>query len=279
MNFFIDALFLLSCIIMIILIPVRIIILIKDFSTKNSYGGSMTIGNREVQEDCFLIKDKGSSLLMVLADGSGETYGGKIASRTAITTFDDIFSTTNVIENPSYFFKKTFTKANTEILNNLDNGQSGFASVAACLIYKNMLYYSVVGNVRVYVYRKGDLVLVSTGHTIGGLAKQEFISGKITRTEALNTLNNNRLYNYLGQDEFNDIELFDEPITLNPKDIIIAMTDGLYDLLSFKEIEFVLRKNIDAQKMAYEIIDKVNKNTKEKKDNASITLYKVGAIV
>lgn len=243
---------------------------------KLDMGGSMTIGTREVQEDCYLLKESRDVTLMVLADGTGNAYGGRIAARTAVEVFADIFSSFNMLDNPKCFFRKAFSSANREILKALDNGQKGASSLAAAIVYQNKLFYSVVGNVRVYVYRKGDLIPVSTGHTIDVLAKDGFVSGKITRTEALSILESQRIYNFLGQDGFCDIELFDEPITLISNDIVILMTDGIYALLSYAEIEETLIKKLSSEKMAFEIIEKVNKHQQEDKDNASILLLKTG---
>ena len=67
---------------------------------------------------------------------------------------------------------------------------------------------------KIAVYRKGALIPLSTGHTIDMLAEGRFMEGAITREQALNMLENKRLYNYLGQDGFEEIEFFDTPIYL-----------------------------------------------------------------
>ena len=244
-------------------------------TSKIDMAGAMTIGTREVQEDCFYMKESDNGTLLALADGMGEPYGGRIASRTAIKTIADIFDSYNTLDNPSYFFKKSFNSANSEILKELSNGVYGNSSLGTAIIYQNKLFYAVVGNVKIAIFRKGDLVEITTGHTIGSLAKKEFITGKITRDEAMKLLENQRLYNYLGQDGFSDLEIFDTPITLIKDDIIILMTDGIYDLLNFNELEESLKKQISCEKIAYEIIEKVNKNEKTDKDNASIMLLKI----
>ena len=101
--------------------------------------------------------------------------------------------------------------------------------------------------------------------------------GKITKEEAIYLLETQRVYNYLGQDEFCDLEIFDTPITLIKNDIVVLMTDGVYDLLSYNEIEKTLNKSISCSQMAYEIIEKVNCYKQKIKDNASIILLKVGS--
>ena len=87
-------------------------------------------------------------------------------------------------------------------------------------------------------------------------------------------LENHRLYNYLGQDGFQDVEIFDRPIKLQQGDIIVLMSDGLYELIPWKEIEEVLASGQDCQSMAYSMIEKVNQNTAENKDNASVILVR-----
>ncbi len=236
-------------------------------------GGSMTIGTREVQEDCYYINTNKQGSFLALADGMGESYGGKIASQTAIAVCEDMFATYNLLDNPRYFFRKIFNNSNKEILKALDNGGKGYASLATALICENKLYYSVVGNVKIFVFRNGDLIEVSTGHTLNSISKSEFIKGKITRSEARQLLDDHRLYNFLGQDEFSDLEIFDTPISLKTRDIVVLMTDGIYELLDFRELQSIFSKSISSQKKAYEITELINKKTIEDKDNASIVIW------
>lgn len=237
-------------------------------------GSCMTIGTREVQEDCYGISESGSGTLVVLADGMGKSYGGRIASRTAVETFKDIFADYNAFDNPPYFFRKAFNSANREILKKLYNGQNGAASVGAVVIIQGRLYYAVVGNVKVCVYRNGELVPMSMGHTINQLAETGFRSGMISREAAITMIEDNRIYNYVGQDEFRDVELYDTPITLHLGDVVVLMSDGVFEPLSWKEIEDILVTEKDCQTMAFEIIEKINQMEDKNKDNASLMLIR-----
>ena len=237
-------------------------------------GSSMTIGGREVQEDYVGTLATPAGLLAVLADGMGKTYGARIASRTAVETCLDLFRDYNAFDNPQYYFRKAFHAANRAILRELGDEGYGAASVGAAMIQDNWLFYAAVGNVKLCVYRGGDLVPVSAGHTLDVLAEEHFQTGKLSREDALAMLENHRLYNYLGQDGFKDIEIFDRPIALQKGDIIVLMSDGLYELIPWKEIEDVLAGGEDCQSMAYALIEKVNQNTAEDRDNASIILIR-----
>jgi serine/threonine protein phosphatase PrpC len=237
-------------------------------------GSSMTIGGREVQEDYVGTLATPAGLLAVLADGMGKTYGARIASRTAVETCLDLFRDYNAFDNPQYYFRKAFHAANRAILRELGDEGYGAASVGAAMIQDNWLFYAAVGNVKLCVYRGGDLVPVSAGHTLDVLAEEHFQTGKLSREDALAMLENHRLYNYLGQDGFKDIEIFDRPIALQKGDIIVLMSDGLHELIPWKEIEDVLAGGEDCQSMAYALIEKVNQNTAEDRDNASIILIR-----
>ena len=232
-------------------------------------GKSMTIGSREVQEDQIGTAETPAGIMAVLADGAGKACGGRIASRIAVDTCIDIFQDYNAFHNPQHYFRKAFHYANKEILKALEQENRGSASVGCVLISKGLLYYSLVGNVGIYVYREGNLVPVSSGHTIAVLAEEKFREGRISREEALTLLQNKRLYNYLGQDGFQDMELFDAPVRMKQGDIVVLMSDGLYDLIGDRELEEVLGRASDCQRKAYDMIELVNQNPGEMKDNAS----------
>ena len=234
-------------------------------------GRAMTVVTRQVQEDNYGICQGPDAFLAVLADGMGKSYGGKVSSRIAVETLKDMFTCYQSAENPAYFFQRSFRMANSAILDELDDGRGG-ASVGAVLIRDNQLYYAVAGNVKVAVYRKGGLVPLSTGHTIDMLAEGKFMEGTITRQQALELLENKRLYNYIGQDGFEEIEFFDTPVRLKEKDIVVLMSDGLYEGTDWKRIEELLAGRGKLQQKAYEIIEAVNTGIQKEKDNASIVL-------
>jgi len=259
----------------VILLLVQFIILkVPRISGGPDVGSSMTIGGREVQEDQVGTLYTPSGLLTVLADGMGKEYGGRIASRAAVETFLDLFKDYNAFDNPQYYFRKAFTAANRAILRILNNERRGSASVGAAMVRDGWLYYAVVGNVKICVYRNGDLVPMSAGHTLDVLAEEKFRIGHLSREDALVLLETHRLYNYVGQDGFKDVEYIDRPVALRKGDIIVLMSDGVYDLLPWRDIEDILAHGQDCQRMALEITERVNTTVAEHKDNASVILVR-----
>lgn len=237
-------------------------------------GKAMTIGTRQVQEDDYGICQSREGFLAVLADGMGKNYGGRVSSRIAVDVLKEQFTEYRNVENPTYFFRKSFHRINREILNQFDDGRGG-ASVGAVMIKDNFLYYAVAGNVKLAVYRKDNLIPLSSGHTIDMLVENRFMKGAITREAALQMLENKRLYNYLGQDGFQEIEFFDTPVRLKEKDIVVLMSDGLYEGIEWKSVEEILAGKKKCQQKAYDIVEAINADSRKEKDNASIVLIEV----
>ncbi len=225
-------------------------------------GASKTIGDREVQEDVYGIKTALEGTMAVLADGMGKRFGGKIAAGTAVEAFLQIFEDGDAFYNPQYSFRRAFQGANREILNRLEEEQ-GCASVAAVMVRDRRLYYAAAGNVKVAVYRNQELVPVTSGHTIDVLARQKYEEGKLTRQEAAALLERHRLYNFVGQDGFCDIEFFDKPISLYGGEYVLLMSDGLYETARWKDMEDCLEGEGDCQQKAYQLIELVNRSGKQ----------------
>jgi len=236
-------------------------------------GFAQTCGSRDVQEDCHAVLRAGRGAMAVLADGMGRNQGGAVSSSLAVETVIDVFERDDAFSNPNYFFQKAFRQANNRILDQLDDGYGG-ASVAIALFDGVTLYYAVVGNVHVAVFRGGDLVRVTEGHTVDVLAERKYLEGSLTRQDIIALLRERRLYNYIGQDEFCDVEVFDKPITLRHRDIVVLMTDGVYESVPYARLEQILAKGRDCQGKADAVIREVD-GAPGTKDNASIILIAI----
>lgn len=236
-------------------------------------GRCMTIGDREVQEDNYGVLENEAGALLVLADGMGRKYGGRIAGRIAVETFLDLFKEYKAFEKPQYYFRKAFHAANRAILNRVEDGR-GSASVAAALIADHILYYALAGNIKIAVYHGGDLVPVSEGHTVDVLARQKYLQGSLAKESAIALLDRRRLYNFVGQEGFKDIEFFSQPLPLCAGDAVVLFSDGVFETLRWREIEQELAQGRDAEQQALRIIERVNRSKLPNKDNASIVIYR-----
>jgi len=235
-------------------------------------GSATTLGTRDVQQDYFGTKRLDTATLMVLADGQGEN--GDAAAKIAVDTFRDLFNDARTIDKPQYYFKRAANSANKKITNTLEERQ-GETSLAAVVIGDTKFFYMLVGNSKIAVFRGGDLIPVSEGQTVDVLARHRYYEGKISKRETLALLNEHRLYNILGTDEFQDIEIFDKPIALQEDDLVIVMSEGIFNTLHWNEIEDALSaKKFNVQEAARDIISRVNRSPHVEKENASILIYR-----
>ena len=238
-------------------------------SDEYELGAASTLGNREIQQDYFGVKKNHGVLLMLLADGGGSN--GEVAAKFAVDTFRDLFNDQNAINQPQYFFQRAANATNKKITNTLEERQ-GETSLAAVMIKGDKLFYTLIGNCRVTVFRNGDLIPVSEGQTIDVLARHRYDEGRISKQKTIALLDKHRLYNVLGRDSFQEIEFFSRPITLSENDILILMSDGVYNALRWVEMEEVLSKKNSVQNLADNLINAVNNSPMIDKDNASVLI-------
>jgi len=259
--------------ILAILILIRIVLTGKGhFKAKSTHGAGQTCGTRDVQEDCHAVYQTDRGTLAVLADGMGRNQCGKLASTLTIETVLDTFEREDAFRNPNYFFQKSLRQANRRVLERL-NDESGGTSVAIALIEGLTLYYAVAGNVQVAVFRDGELVPITEGHTVSVLAQKKYLEGNLTQQKTIALLREQRLYNFVGRDGF-DIEIFDQAIKLKRGDVVTLMTDGVCETISYSHIESLLQQGRDCQNKAKAIVQAVNESPGEK-DNASVILIAV----
>ena len=232
-------------------------------------GAATTLGTRTIQQDYFGVKNNNGVLLMMLADGIRDN--GEISAKLAVDTFRDLFNDPNSIIKPQYFFRRAANAAHKKITNTLEERQ-GETSLSAVMVKGYQLFYMLIGNCRVTVFRNGDLIPVSEGQTIDVVAKHRYEEGKISKQETLALLDKHRRYNVLGQDSFQDIEFLSKPITLKENDMIVLMSEGVFNTLRWVEIEDTLSTNDSVQTLANNIINLVNKSPMVDKDNASILI-------
>lgn len=270
--------------VLLLFVLLRCQMAVAEHIRKCETGCCKTIGSREVQEDFYRVTKCKGGLLAVLADGMGKELGGKIASRKVTEVFEELFREYNALDHPFYFFQKAFQTANREVMKLFDDGR-GSAAASAVMLQESpvegefpTLYYAIVGNVKVAVFRNGELIPIGSGHTVDVLARDKYYSGYITREDALALINTRRVYNYIGRDDFKDIEFYDTPIQLKNRDMVVLMSDGIYEGMEWKQLEEYLSQRGSCQQIAFNIIEHINQKNGAK-DNAGIVLIRVGELL
>lgn len=209
--------------------------------------------------------------MAVVADGIGSVNTGAICAQVAVDTILDLFEPYRELNNPVYFFRTAFFEANRRIQETIGDRRGG-ASVGAVFLDRTHLHYAVAGDVRIALLRGEELIPLSKGQTLDVLAAQAYEEGKISRQDAVWSMEEKRIWNYLGQDGFHEIEICENPIRLKAGDKVLLISKGIFEELSWREMEDILVSNQPAQELAGRLIREAEQKDDPEKDNGSVIL-------
>lgn len=234
-------------------------------------GIAQTTGSRQVQADVAQVWTNRAGMMAVLADGIGSANTGAVCAQIAADTILDRFEPYHELNDPVYFFKSAFWEANRRIQKTAGERRGG-ASVGAAFLNRSHLYYAVAGDVRIAILRGEEIIPLSKGQTIDVLAAQAYEEGKISRQDTLWSMEEKRIWNYLGQDGFREIEICDQPILLKQGDKVLLMSKGIFEEISWSETEDILVDGAPLQELAERIVDAVDQKKNPQADNGSVIL-------
>ena len=217
-------------------------------------GIAQTTGSRQVQADVAQIWDSSAGLMAVAADAILDRYEPYCE-----------------LNDPIYFFRTSFLEASQRIQRTIGERRGG-ASTGAVFINRSHLYYAVAGDIRVAVMRGGEMIPLSKGQTLDVLAAQAYEDGKISRQDTLWSMEEKKVWSYLGQDGFHEIEVCEKPVLLKPEDKVLLMSKGIFEELSWREIEDILIDTDDSQKSADCLIRAAEQKGNPQRDNGSVIL-------
>ncbi len=234
-------------------------------------GTAQTTGSRELQADTAQIWTSTAGIMAVVADGIGIANTGKVCAQIAADTILDRFEPYQELNNPTYFFRTAFSEAHKRIQRTIGERRGG-AGAGAVFMDQNRLYYAVAGDIRVAVLRGGELIPLSKGQTMDVLAAQAYENGKLSRQETIWSMEEKRVWNYLGQDGFHEIEICEQPVRLKAGDKVLLTSKGIFEELSWRELEDILIAPVSLQETAERIVSAANLKESPQKENGSVIL-------
>jgi len=223
-------------------------------------------GPRPTNQDCILLEQiPDLGLLCCVADGVGGNQGGETASKLAVGVFFEHVS------NKQDNLKDCATEAHHIILQQaaLDEKLLGMATTVASILVKGTELKGVnCGDSRVYLLRDNGLKQLSKDHTeVAKLLE----SGKLTKETAIDYPRKHILDSALGGHKALQIEEFS--FELKDKDRVILITDGVYSVISKKEIRDLSLANNNLDDFCSAVINAViNRKTS---DNFSLIAIEI----
>jgi len=217
---------------------------------------------RTHNEDLYFVDEK--SGLFVVADGVGGHNSGDVASRVAVTVFQewaDTFSRppdgslgTSSAEKLKLLMKlaeEANQRVHTHSLNGDSNSGMGTTLIAG-FITQFQLIYVHVGDSRLYILRNDTIDQITTDHS---LVQKMVNLGQLIPQEARVHPKRNIIDRAVGFEPAVHVDC--EIYPLHPEDIVLACTDGLHDMIvDDNEIAELISTASDLDKASSNLIDK-----------------------
>jgi protein phosphatase len=219
----------------------------------------------------FDIESYGS--LFTIADGMGGHNAGEIASNMACQAMLKYYHRPGVNENTMWdYLKGIFYQTNENVLMQslkiVDFNGMG-TTLTTLVIRKQKAWIAHVGDTRVYIIRGHDMDQVTQDHTeIQSMLDQ----GLFSQEEVKQCRARNILSQAIGVD--NRLRVFTWAEVIQPEDMFLLCSDGLYDMLSNDQIFSIIQSHPNQlQRACRELIEKAKRAGGA--DNISLILVKV----
>jgi protein phosphatase len=200
------------------------------------FGATHTGMIRDHNEDNLAHATVGDVHLVIVADGMGGHAGGQVASRLAVDTIREAFERLIGTSDPMTAITAAVAEANTRIRAEADADGELHGMGATCVVAAvrdDLLYYTHLGDCRLYLVREGKIIQLTRDHTM----VQRLVDYGIIPAEAARFHpDKNIVSRALGGSV--EVELDDplEPVVLREGDRFILCSDGLFDLVSDDEV-------------------------------------------
>ena len=208
-----------------------------EFFLRVEYADISLLGRREENQDRVAAAVAEQAALLLVVDGmGGHAHGARAAQVTQQVVVEAFWHAPQPLFDPLGFLHMTLGRAHDAVVKlgvQLPLEQRPRATCAVCLVQQHASWWAHVGDSRLYHVRHGALVARSRDHSHVELLLRE---GLISAEQAQNHPMRNFVECCLGGDPI----LPDMSITrrrpLEPNDVLLACTDGLWGPLTDTEI-------------------------------------------
>jgi len=234
----------------------------KFHSIDNTHQGNV----RQLNEDSILSVP--SSGLWGVADGMGGHSAGEVASQmivedlSELPEYDNPADLLDVVEDTLLSVNQKLRAHSVEFL----QGQT-IGSTVVCLILKDSVGVALwVGDSRLYRFRDGQLTQMTKDHSE---VQARLDSGLLTPEQAENSSIKNILSRAVGAFDKLDVDI--NAFIVEPDDLFLLCSDGLYNELNVEEMASVLSAGLITEMSDTLMRDCLSRDAK---DNVSFILVK-----
>ncbi|MGO9820222.1 MAG: Stp1/IreP family PP2C-type Ser/Thr phosphatase [Solirubrobacteraceae bacterium] len=204
--------------------------------------------------------------LFVIADGMGGAQAGEVASRIAVEAFQGDLPEQGSAEER---LTSVVQAANRRIydISRTEHERAGMGTtLTAVYVDGAELAVAHVGDSRAYLFRDGELELLTQDHTlVGELVKR----GKLTEEQAAEHPQRSIITRALGIDA--DVEVDTWTYSGRAGDVVLLCSDGLTSMISEDQITDILTHESNLDTAAARLIDEANEAGG--RDNITVILF------
>ncbi len=185
---------------------------------------------REANEDAIGSWPYGEGLLFAVADGLGGHNSGEEASALALEVLAREMHAAASAGLSLKSFKRAVQQVNLEVYQKsitVPELHRMGTTLTATMLTGNTLLAVHCGDSRLYLCRSGKLSQLTRDHTS---VQEQVEYGILTPEEARTHPDRHRLTNYIGHDLITSLDTL--RMAVEPGDLLVQCTDGIYDLLS-----------------------------------------------
>lgn len=243
---------------------------LKNYKRKTILiGNSQKKGKRQVQEDSFSTFESENGMIAIVADGMGGLEYGKVASSTAVKMFIEEYTKEYELYDVQKFLINSAYTANDKIVN-MANGRKIGTTLIATIVRDNFLHWISVGDSRIYLHRKGELIKLNKEHTYESVLNNLYENGEISRKILSEHPQKEFLTSYIGYEDFHEIDYSRSPIHLSKGDKVVLMSDGIYKSISESEIKEIMSKKCNPDTKCELITEKIENKNLSNQDNMTV---------
>jgi serine/threonine protein phosphatase PrpC len=210
------------------------------------YAKVSALGNRSDNQDRAAVVVADSAAMLLVFDGMGGHSDGARAAETGLAVVQDRFMSSKLpIFDPQGFLYTALSDAHSQVVQLGKGVAVDFrprATCAICLIQEEGSFWAHIGDSRIYQLRDGKVLNRSRDHSHVELLIQE---GAITEQEALDHPMRNFVECCLGGDYAVPDMSITRQLPLEPGDVLLACTDGLWSGISDSEVASVQKPGKD----------------------------------
>ena len=210
------------------------------------YAKVSALGDRQDNQDRAAVVVAEDAALMLVFDGMGGHSDGAKAAETGLKVIQDLFMAAALpLFDPQGFLYTALSRAHDEVVGLGEDLAVDFrprATCAICLVQEGGAFWAHIGDSRIYQMRDGQVHKRSRDHSHVEVLIQE---GAITEEEAKDHPMRNFVECCIGGDApVPDMSITDK-IKLDPGDVLLACSDGLWSGLTDSDMAEVAEPGED----------------------------------